>query len=266
MTQYHEPDFAKRLNISLRARVTLMVVMTPEEERVISRIREVCETWEPPRQCITWDAVDGYAVIAGNKNFHTQSRDPLAALDDVQKTDENAVIVFKDFHEYWNNPQVKRRIRNFSQKFRYNRRSIVIVTPAHKVPEEIRDEAVLVHFPPPGATELAADLDVLLATSGITHSLSKTGKEKIIQAALGMTLNQARRSFSRAIVTKGTLDDRDIDLPFAGIVERRLLLGDGLVAREQAARAALPAGRAMPGPACRRREIRLRRPTLQHAG
>jgi SpoVK/Ycf46/Vps4 family AAA+-type ATPase len=209
--QYREPDFARRLNIALRARVTLIIVMTPEEERVVSRIREVCETWEPPRQCIAWDAVDGYTVLAGNRNFHTQSRDPLAALDEIQKTDENAVVVYKDFHEYWNNPQVKRRLRSFSQKFRFNRRSIVIVTPARKVPEEIRDEAVLVHFPPPGAAELSADLDLLLSTSGIASTLSKPGREKIIQAALGMTLNQARRSFSKAIVTRGTLDDSDID-------------------------------------------------------
>jgi SpoVK/Ycf46/Vps4 family AAA+-type ATPase len=209
--QSQEPDFSRKLNVSLRARVTLIIVMTPEEERVVSRIREVAESWDPPRQCITWDSVDGFSVIAGNRDFHTQSRDPLAALDEIAKTDENAVIVLKDFHEYWNNPQVKRRIRNFSQKFKYNRRSIVIVTPAQRIPDEIRDDAVLVHFPPPGAAELSADLDLLLSTTGITSALSKAGKEKIIQAALGMTLNQARRSFSRAIVTRGTLDDRDID-------------------------------------------------------
>jgi len=130
-----EPDFSRKLNVSLRARVTLIVVMTPEEERVVAKIKDVCETWDPPRQCIAWDAVDGYSVIAGNKNFHTQSRDPLAALDDIQKTDENAVVIFKDFHEYWNNPQVKRRIRNFSHSFKYNRRSIVIVTPVQRVPD-----------------------------------------------------------------------------------------------------------------------------------
>jgi SpoVK/Ycf46/Vps4 family AAA+-type ATPase len=211
MMQSHEPDFSKNLNISLRARVTLMVVMTPEEERVTAKIREVCDTWDPPRQCVTWDAVDGFSVIAGNRNFQAQSRDPLVSLDDLQKTDENAVIVLRDFHEYWNNPQVKRRIRSLSQKFRYNRRSIVIVTPFRKVPEEIRDDAVIIHFPPPCAAELSAELDLLLVTSGMTHSLSKAGREKIIQAALGMTLNQARRSFSKAIVTKGTLDDTDID-------------------------------------------------------
>jgi len=206
-----EPDFSRRLNISLRARVTLIVVVTPEEERVIGQIKEVCEKWEPPRQCLAWDTIEGFSVVVGNKGFVAQSRDPLMALDDLGKSDENAVIVLKDFHEFWNNPQVKRKIRNFSQKFRYNRRTIVIITPTPKIPDEIRDEAVIVHFPPPNMAELSQDLDTLLTTSGITSSLSKTGREKLIQAALGMTLNQARRSFSKAIVTHGNLDDRDID-------------------------------------------------------
>ncbi|MGA9203902.1 MAG: AAA family ATPase [Methanoregula sp.] len=209
--QLTEPDFSRRLNVSLRARVTLIVVITPEEERVVSQIREVCERWDPPRQCIAWDSVDGFSIIVGNKDFLNQSRDPLTALDDIAKTGEDAVIILKDFHEYWNNPQVKRRIRNSSQAFRYNRRTIVIVTPTPKVPDEIRDEAVIVHFPPPTAAELSADLDNLLTTSGISCSLSPAGREKIIQAAIGMTLNQARRAFSKAIVTHGTLDDRDID-------------------------------------------------------
>jgi hypothetical protein len=210
-----EPDFSRRLNISLRARVTLIVVETHEEERVISQVRGVCESWEPGRQCIAWDSVDGFSVVCGNMNFLSQSRDPLAALDDIVKTDENAVIILKDFHEYWNNPQVKRRIKNFSQQFRYNRRTIMIITPVQSIPAEIRDEAVIIRFPPPGAAELAADLDLLLATSGVTSSLSKAGQEKLIQAALGMTLNQARRSFAKAIVTHGTIDDRDIDAVIA---------------------------------------------------
>ena len=105
---HQEPDFARRLNISLRARVTLIVVMTPEEERVVARVRDVCDSWEPSRQCLTWDSVEGFTVISGNKSFISQSKDPLAALDDLAKTDENAVIILKDFHEYWNNPQVKR--------------------------------------------------------------------------------------------------------------------------------------------------------------
>ena len=154
-----EADFGRRLNISLRARVTLIVVISPEEERVIARVRDVCEKWEPPRQCLTWDIVDGFCVIAGNKNFLSSAKDPLAALDDMGKTDENAIILLKDFHEFWNNPQVKRKIRNCAQKFRYNRRSMVIVTSSQKVPGEIRDDAdnEVLGINPGG--ELPRDLD-----------------------------------------------------------------------------------------------------------
>jgi hypothetical protein len=206
-----EQDFSRKLNVSLRARVTLIVVVTPEEERVITQIKNVCDSWEPSRQCLAWDSVEGFSVITGNRNFLTQSRDPLLALDDIGKSDENAVIILKDFHEYWNNPQVKRKIRNCSQKFRYNRRSIVIVTPAPKVPDEIRDDAVVIHFPPPDMKELSSDLDSLLVTTGITSTLTPQGREKLIQAALGMTLNQARRAFSKAIVMHGTINEGDID-------------------------------------------------------
>jgi len=213
--QRTEPDFAKDLNIALRARVTLIVVMTPEEERVIAKVKEVCENWQPVRQCIAWDSVESFSIVCGNRNFPAQTKDPLAALDELAKTDENAVIVLKDFHEYWNNPQVRRRIKSLAQKFRYNRRSMVIITPAQTIPVEIRHEAVLVHFPPPGAAELSAELDNLLATSGIENSLSAPGREKLVQAALGMTLNQARRSFSKVIVRHGTLTDQDIDAVIA---------------------------------------------------
>ena len=63
--QHQEPDFSRKLNVSLRARVTLIVVMTPEEERVVSKIQEVCDTWDPPRQCVTWDSVDGFRLLPG---------------------------------------------------------------------------------------------------------------------------------------------------------------------------------------------------------
>ena len=221
MTQGSEQDFATTLSVSLRARVTLMVVVTPEEERAVSRIKSVCSGWNPARQCLVWNIVDGFTTVSGTNGFSPQARDPVAALDEIAKSDDNAVIVLLDFHEFWNNPQVKRTIKNLSQKFRYNRRTVVIVTPSDKVPFEIRDDAVVVHLPPPSGEELAKELDALIRTSGIPCSLTRPGREKLIQAALGMTLNGARRSFSKAIVSHGTIDDRDID---AVVAEKKDLL------------------------------------------
>lgn len=221
MMMHAEQDFAKALSISLRARVTLLVVITPEEERAVSQIRTVCAGWSPARQCLVWNIVNGFTTVAGSSVLTSPAKDPLAALEDITKTDENAVTILLDFHEFWNNPQVKRTIKNLAQNFRYNRRTVIIVTPSDKIPAEFRDDAVIVRLPPPSALELGRELDMLVETSGIPCTLTRAGREKLIQAALGMSLNGARRSFSKAIVTNGSIDDRDID---AIVAEKKDLL------------------------------------------
>ena len=140
-------DTKDQIDLALRTRVTLIILVSPEEERAFRIIKEGCDRWNPPRQCVAWDIVEGWQELSG-KQFSAPTRDPLTALDEIGKTDENAVIILKDFHEYWANPAVKRKLRNYAQKLRYSRRSIVVITSSLKVPDEIRDECVILHLPP----------------------------------------------------------------------------------------------------------------------
>jgi SpoVK/Ycf46/Vps4 family AAA+-type ATPase len=59
---------------------------------------------------------------------------------------------------------------------------------------------------------LEAVLQRLTQTPGVRVNLTRLGREKLVQAALGLTAAQAQRVFAKAIVSAGTLDDRDIDL------------------------------------------------------
>ncbi len=76
----------------------------------------------------------------------------------------------------------------------------------------MKDEAVVVEFPLPQAPELEAVLQRLTQTPGVKVNLTRLGREKLVQAALGLTASQAQRVFGKAIVSNGVLDDRDIDL------------------------------------------------------
>jgi hypothetical protein len=172
-----DTDFAHQIATYLRARITLVVVITVEEERVVNLLRQVCEQWNPPRPCLSWDIVDGFSVVAGKSALNCHARDPIQALEGAEKAEENAVILLRDFHEFWTNPQVKRKLRNLAQKFKYNRRSLVITTPSLKVPDEIKDDAVVIHFLPPTAEELEQELDRLLQTGNIKSALTPLGKE-----------------------------------------------------------------------------------------
>jgi SpoVK/Ycf46/Vps4 family AAA+-type ATPase len=92
------------------------------------------------------------------------------------------------------------------------KKSILITSPLNAIPAELKDEAVMVEFPLPKEIELETVLNSLAKTPGVKVNLTPLGKEKLIQAALGLTTAQAQRVFAKAIVSNGRLDDRDINI------------------------------------------------------
>lgn len=200
--------YEEQLDLYLRARCALILLVTPEEERALQIVRAVCAG---RRGCLTWDAAEGFVPLTQGA-VAPQVRGPLAALEQVDRMEGDWLFVLKDFHDCWGDAQVKRKLRGLAQRLKYSRKSVVITTPSAKVPEELKDEAVLMPLGPPSAADLEVVLDRLTRTPGVRVELSPQGREKLIQAALGLTAAQAQRAFAKAIVADGVLDDRDIGL------------------------------------------------------
>ncbi len=205
-------NFEERLDIYLRARFTLIILVTLEEERVIQTIRSVCESSQ--RQCLAWDTAEGFSWVTSSTTSAPIARDPITALEAVDKMDQSssALFILKDFHDAWNNPQIKRKLRNVAQRLKYSKKNLIITTCSSKIPEEIKDDAVVLEFPMPANTDLDQVLSRLTQTPGVKMNLTPLGREKLVQAAVGLTSSQAQRVFAKAIVRDGVLDDRDIDL------------------------------------------------------
>lgn len=202
-------DFEKQLDIHIRARCTLIALVTLEEERVIQALKTVCELNNRP--CIAWDIADGFTTISGKLVINNQAKDPLLALDHVMKENCDGVIyVLKDFHEFWTNPHVKRKLRSSAQHLKFTKTSLIITTPVNKIPIELMDEVVIIRFPLPTSEEVESVLGQLIKTPGVKVNLTPLGREKIVQAALGMSSKQVQNTFSKVMVAGGTLDDRDI--------------------------------------------------------
>jgi AAA+ superfamily predicted ATPase len=202
--------FEQQLDVYLRARFSFMVLGSPEEERVLQAVKAVCE--KAHRPCLTWDQAEHFRWLTADNEPIPVARDPLAALDQIEKSELEGLFVLKDFHECWTNAQVKRKLRDVAQRLKFTKKSILVCSPSSKLPEDFKDEAVVIDFPPPTAGELEAVLDRIARAPGVRVNLTKLGREKLIQAALGLTTAQAQRAFARAVVTDGILDDRDISL------------------------------------------------------
>jgi AAA+ superfamily predicted ATPase len=202
--------FEQEIDIYLRARFTLLIIVTNEEERAIEGIKSVCTQINRP--CWSWDAADCFKPISAVSGTLPAAKDPLSALEQIEKADGDLIAVLKDFHECWGNAQIKRKLRNLAQRLKFTKKTIIVTTPVAKLPEELKDEVVCVEFPMPKIGELEAVLSKLTATPGVKINLTKLGREKLVQAAVGLTASQAQRVFAKAIVKDGVLDDRDIDL------------------------------------------------------
>lgn len=203
-------QFEKQLDITLRARFTLIVVETPEEMRAIESIRVACQRLG--RTCLSWDVGAGYERLCGGRGAIPEARDPLTALTRAAEAPDETVVVLKDFHEFWRDPRIKRQLRNLAQALKQARNALIVTMPTGDLPTELQDEAVILELPLPTAEVLDAVLAPLTRTAGVSVQLTSLGREKLIQAALGLTAAQAQRVFAKAVVRDGILDERDIDL------------------------------------------------------
>ncbi|MBL7630942.1 AAA family ATPase [Frankia nepalensis] len=209
-------SFGDTLVTYLRARFPLVVVTTVEETRAVEVIAAAAQ--ETGRRCVTWDIGGGFGSLSdgpGSSGGPVPSiTDPAAALEHIIRTsnDDMSVYVLKDFHEFWKDVLVKRRLRNAAQALRRKRATIVVTEVTGKVPRELTDEAVALEFPLPTDEELARTLDQLARQAGVKISLTPLGRSKLVRAASGLTRVEAERALSKVFVTDRRVDDNTIDV------------------------------------------------------
>ncbi len=198
----------EELDLQLRARSPLITILSSEEERVIEAVQRLAE--KRGDRLYLWDHADYFQQLVGEGET-LAAKDPLTALEVIEKFAHRAIFLLRDYHQCWKNqPKIVRKLRNLSQGLKYTHKSIIVSTPTEDLPAELRDEMVLLDFPLPGQEELHGILKALLRSPKVQHKLNADTGQRVIRAALGLTANQAQRAFARAIVTNGVLDERDI--------------------------------------------------------
>ncbi|MHB2016898.1 MAG: AAA family ATPase [Candidatus Xenobia bacterium] len=200
-------SFEHELNQALRARITLLVAVTREEIRLMEQIKRACQNTGRP--LFVWDVGDGFTSPVGAA-APSGVRDALSALDAVEKLPDESLTVLPDFHDLWSNAQIKRKLRNLAQRLHFSRRSLLVTTPLRKIPEELKDECVVLDFGLPSPSELEAVVAQICSLPGLKVNLTPLGRSKLVSAAAGLSAAQVQRELSRAVVEHGLLDDRHI--------------------------------------------------------
>src|SRR6266851_3957048 len=199
----------KDLEHLMRARYPLIYILSSEEKRVEESIRRVLQSRERDKgvktKVYTWSVTEGVRLGAEAQG---DSKDPLKALRFVleAKKDERAVFILRDLHAFTKNPEVVRLLRDLGRNLKETLKTVFLISPVLVIPPECDKEIAVVEYPLPELAEIGTILDRVM--SMVPNKAPPAGQERehVIEAALGLTADEAENVFAKSLVQTGTFD------------------------------------------------------------
>jgi hypothetical protein len=216
-------NFAAELETLIRARYPILYVISSEELRVRTLVIETARKRQ--KKVFEWSYSTGIVPagtsIQSQKNRNPATKDPLAALDQVIEQVEPAIFLFKDFHPFLarGNFAVIRKLKEIALHLKNSFKTIILVSPVMEIPTELEKEVTVLNYPLPMREDLSELLDRIIAEvrqlKSVDIDLEPAGRERLLQAALGLTLGEAENVFARIVVKEQRLSAADVNEVFA---------------------------------------------------
>jgi len=216
-------NFQTELETLIRARYPILYILSSEEMRVQDLVLDIAKKRQ--KKVFEWSYSTGIVPagtsIQSQKHRNATTKDPLMALDQVIEQVEPAIFIFKDFHPFLtkNNFAVTRKLKEIALHLKNSFKTILLVSPVLEIPAELEKEITLLNHPLPTRDDLSALLDKIIADVKQFHQvkidLDDAGRERLLQAALGLTLGEAENVFAKIIVQDERLSAEDVNEVFA---------------------------------------------------
>lgn len=225
MSEQTNSHFKIYLSNLLKARFPYLYMATWEEERAVSVIRSVVtdeSLIKTPRTVFTWSVTNG--LSENGQKGKEDSKTPLKALEFIEKYKEPAIFILKDFHVYFGvngrpgDNQLIRKVRDLLPLLKQSPspKNVIFVSPSLVLPEDLQKDVTIVDFDLPSFSEIKSVLDEMIyanqRSGRIVIDLKEDEKERLVKAALGLTLHEAENAFARAMVEDGRLDVNDVEI------------------------------------------------------
>ncbi|GAB1354401.1 AAA family ATPase [Erysipelotrichia bacterium] len=219
-------NFGFQLANFLRARFPILYIPTWEEERVILTISSVVadETLiKTVRKVFVWASTTG--IVAEGMTPRDETKAPLKALEFIETFDEPAVFILKDLHVFFGaaggrqpDHQLIRKVRDIVPGLKQSAKpkGVIFIAPLLVLPNDLQKDVTVVDFPLPTFGEIKHVLDEMIAANKqggrITIDLTEKDAERLVKAAMGLTLQESENAFARSMVNDGRLDINDLEV------------------------------------------------------
>jgi len=217
-------SFLKKLKDAVAARDTLIFVETIEEYEAIKDI--IALGYSLNQSIIKWNSVERWQDITPEDGKMAMS--PMDEVDslhimlnEISSYSDDAIFILQDVSFFLNQntppEQLANLIRNFKllkNELKSTHKTIVVLGNSFDLPQQLEDDFVIIEYKRPNKDKLNEILIDFIATQHWEDRLTDDPKVKdeIIEAARGLTTDQAKSSFAKAILKTGRLDNSAIPI------------------------------------------------------
>ncbi|MGH7968498.1 MAG: AAA family ATPase, partial [Limisphaerales bacterium] len=118
-----------------------------------------------------------------------------------------------------NNVPIIRRLKEIALHLKNSYKTIVLISPVMEIPTELEKEITVLNYPLPSREDLSELLDRIIDDlkqfKHMEIQLTDSGRDRLLQAALGLTLSEAENVFAKIIVMGERLSGEDVGEVFA---------------------------------------------------
>jgi SpoVK/Ycf46/Vps4 family AAA+-type ATPase len=212
----------------LRARNPLLWVVTKEEARAERFIMEAAQSAQyEPR---FWDCATGITRYDG-ETVDANCIDPSQALNVIRDSVKREVWVLRDLPVWFRDPGVVRGLRSLARALptatREQARAVILITPSGDVPPELAGHAIVVEWPLPDRAEIASILDAAVAAlpDSVRGQAASNGvRDAAIDAAVGLTAEEAQACFAKSLVSTRRIEPATIAAEKKRVIAREKVL------------------------------------------
>ncbi|HRR06268.1 MAG TPA: AAA family ATPase [Victivallales bacterium] len=191
--------FMLEIEAAIKGKAPVIYLQCPEEKRVISIISDIAKKFA--KKTLSWDCLNGLT------GFPADTKDASIAIKALTTKTEEAFYIFRDFSEFFNNPQYCRALKDFSLMESSGEKQIIFITGTEKkIPENIEKIIYLISIPPPDKEEIRKEF-AKIAKTYPHNTIDPSFTDEIINSLTGLSMPEVEAVIHR--IFKSEIKDRE---------------------------------------------------------
>lgn len=190
----------------VKASYPVLWILTSEEWRAELTVLKTAK--ECKRNLRVWSHTDGFFTPDPNSPDYEAIDDPIEALEYIKEEklkNGGKIYIFRDLHPFFQNPRVVRLVRDIATSFKQQGKTLIVISPINKVPPELERDVTLIEFDLPQRSEIEHTFDLLYKSNKkVFGKIEEDERERIVQAAMGLTTVEAEAAFAKAAVERAS--------------------------------------------------------------